>query len=254
MISIDQVKDLRDKTGVSIMQCRKALEEANGDEEKALLILKKASSEAASKRSERATGAGRVVVKTSGDKVAMSAVLCETDFVAKNDDFIKLADFVVNKALEKGENGFSAESEINEVIQKTGENVKLGDVVVREGGNIGTYVHNDSLGSFVVLEGGTPELAKDIAMHVAAMKPSFISREDISEEEKEKVRSFFAEEVAKEDKPEDIKEKILLGKINNHFASLTLSDQPFVKDADMTVGKLVESAGAKVKEAILVRV
>lgn len=181
-ISTESVKNLRDKTGISIMQCRKALVEAGGDMEKAIIILEKNSKAIASKKSERALGAGTIqaYIHGAGTVGAMVELMSETDFVAKNDDF---------KAL-----------------------------------------------------------AREIAMHVAAINPQFVRKEDIGEDEKKKAMEVFAEEV--KGKPENIKEKILEGKLSAFFGEKTLLSQPFFKNQEVTVSQVIESAIQKFGEKI----
>lgn len=249
-ITTELVKQLRDATGVSVMQCRKALEEAEGDMDKALMILKKKSSDIAAKKSERNANDGVVVIKQSGNKTAMVVVNCETDFVAKNEDFTTLANAIADKVLAEGKDAVvaSASDLINPVIQKTGENIQLGPISVFEGNTIGSYVHNGKSGVVVELSGGTSELARDVAMHIAAMKPEYIKREDVSADMINKARELFAKEVEETGagKPEDIKKKMLEGKIDAYFKEQTLADQSYIKNSDMTVGALLAQGGATV--------
>ncbi len=181
-ITVERIKELRDLTGISIMQCRKALEEAHGDMEKAVIILKKNSKGIASKKSDRNLGSGVVAsyIHGGGTVGAMVELLCETDFVAKNDDF------------------------------KT--------------------------------------LARDIAMHVAANNPEFLKKEDIDVEARKKAQEIFADEV--KDKPENIREKAIEGKLNAYFGERILLDQPFVKDQNVTISQMIESAIQKFGERI----
>jgi elongation factor Ts len=172
-ITTDQVKALRDQTGVSVMQCRKALEEAGGDMEKALMILKKKSSEIAAKKSDRDAADGRIAVAKNDSKAVLVELNCETDFVAQNSDFVTLAEALAQKALAEGKEAAEAAAPdmINPVIQKIGENIKLGRILEVSGGTIGSYVHNGKTAVVVSLTGGNAETAKDVAMHVAAMHP-----------------------------------------------------------------------------------
>ena len=252
MITIEQVKQLRDNTSVSVMQCRKALEEAGGDMEKALLILKKKSSDIAAKKSDRDASDGLIAIKSDGKKAGVVILNCETDFVAKNAEFIELVNNLANTALNVGK--AAAETEANEkinlLIQTIGENMKLAKIEIVEGDNLGVYVHNGKSAVITCLKGGTKELAKDVAMHTAAMKPKFIKREDIAEVDKEAMRGVFAEEVAKSDKPEAIKQKILASKIDTFFKEQILLEQPFVKNPELTVGALVQKEGATVLRMI----
>jgi elongation factor Ts len=211
-ITTELVKELRDSTGISVMQCKRALEEAEGDLKKALAILKKTSADIAQKKLNRDVKAGGVSVKMESGKAVLVSLHCETDFVAKNEDFIKLLDRLTDLALEKmsaqggSASGWKSETQemINSIIQKTGENIRLGDIYEVKGNILGNYVHNNNkIGAIVSLEGGSAELAKDIAMHAAAMQPEGI--------------------------PE------LLG-------------QSFIKNLNETIGQLLERAQAKIKE------
>lgn len=251
--SLDVLKQLRDKSGVSIMQCKKALEEAGGDIEKALIILSKQSSAAAEKRSGRDASDGVVVFKKENDKVVMLALKCETDFVAKNDDFLKTANDILEVACEKGiEEAKNSSDKINTIIQKTGENTVLGDIIEVKGSNLGIYVHSNKYGVIVNMEGGSEELARGIAMHYTAMKPHFISKDEIKEEDREKVIEVFKEEINKSDKPEDIKAKMLDGKIETYFKEMTLLEQLYVKDPSKTIAKLLEENNAKITSVSVV--
>ncbi len=240
-ITTELIKSLRDQTGVSVMQCKKALEETEGDMEKALMVLKKKSSEIAAKKADRSATAGMIVVKKEGSKAVMVMLNCETDFVAKNDDFITLANQIADKAFIEGKEATLANAKdmVDPVIQKIGENILLGDVQIFEGEVLGTYVHNGKAGVVTVMTGGNEEVAKDIAMHIAAMKPEYLKREDIANEKIEMAKELFMKDVAASDKPEEIKQKMLQGKIDTYFKELTLLDQPFVKNPDVTVGQLL---------------
>jgi elongation factor Ts len=246
MITTEQVKELRDKTGISIMQCKKALEEVNGDMEKALMILKKKSSEVASKKADREAADGTIVIAQATGKAALVELNCETDFVAKNEDFVTLANQMAQKALTDGVDGLKAASDemIAPVIQKIGENIKVGDMEVLDGETVGGYTHNGKAGAIVVLTGGTPEIAKDIAMQIVAMRPEFIQKSDIPAETTERATELFKKEIDESGKPEEIKQKMLEGKISSYFKDLTLMDQPFFKNPDQTIGDLLAKNGA----------
>ncbi len=248
MITTEQIKALRDSTGVSIMQCKKALEEAGGDMEKALMILKKKSSEIAAKKADRATADGLIVVKKGDEKAVMVMLNCETDFVAKNADFVDLANKIADNALSKGIETAKTEAKdmIDPVIQKIGENIVLGSVQEFTGETIGTYVHNGKQGIVTVLTGGSEDLAKDIAMHIAAMKPEYKTREDVPHDKVEMAQEMFMKDIAASDKPEEIKQKMLQGKIDAYFKEQTLTDQPFVKNPEVTIGALLKNANATI--------
>lgn len=249
-INTEQVKELRDATGISVMQCKRALEEASGDMKKALAILKKTSSDIALKKVNREVKNGRVLINTLNNKAILISLHCETDFVAKNEDFIKLLENLGNMALEVGIEKMKAQAKdmIDPVIQKTGENIVLGEVSEISGDILGNYVHNNKAGVIVSLEGGNQELAKDIAMHIVAMKPEYISKEEIPEDIKTTMKEVFEKEIANINKPADIKEKMLLGKMSTYFKEKTLLDQLFIKDGEQTIEKLLEKTKAKIKE------
>lgn len=247
-ISMDLVKELRTSTGISVMQCRKALIEAEGDMEKAIAILKKNSASIAEKKADREAKDGRVVVATNGNKNILLALHCETDFVAKNEDFIKLMDNLAEIAITEGIESVQAKAKdlIDPVIQKTGEKIELGQIFEIEGEIVNSYVHNGKSAVVVSLSGGDKELAKDIAMHTAAMRPEFISENEISPETKDLMLEVFKKEVENIDKPTEIKEKMLQGKITSYFKEKTLMEQPFIKNGEMTIAKLLANKNAQI--------
>ncbi len=245
-ITTELVKELRDATGVSVMQCRQALVEAEGDMEKAVMILKKKSSSIAMKKADRDASEGVIVAAQNTNKVVLLTLHCETDFVAKNEEFVALANALVQKALADGVDAMKEASleMINQVVQKMGEKIEIGTVEAIEGATLGSYVHGGKSAVVVSLSAGTPELARDVAMHIAAMKPTYMTRDEISEDVKEKVHEMFMKDVADSDKPEEIKQKMLAGKMDTYFKEQTLMDQPFIKNPDMTIGALLAKDGA----------
>ncbi|MEX2028948.1 MAG: translation elongation factor Ts [Candidatus Paceibacterota bacterium] len=249
-ITTELVKELRDSTGISVMQCKRALEESDGDMKKALAILKKTSADIALKKGSREVTNGRVSIKMTGEKAALIALHCETDFVAKNEDFIGLLETLTEKAVSAGMETMKAGSKemIDPVIQKTGENIQLGDTYEITGDILGSYVHNNhKIGVLVSTVGGNAELAKDIAMHIAAMKPEYISESEITEDDRKVMTEVFQKEVAQTTAPEDIKKKMLDGKLNTYFKEKTLLDQPFIKNPKETIRQLLEKSGASIK-------
>ena len=247
-ITAELVKELREATGVSVMQCKNALEEAEGDMEKALIILKKKSSSIAMKKADRNAKDGIVVVKENTDKALLLVLHTETDFVAKNEDFINLANKLAELALDEGIEAMKTKSPdiINVVIQKVGEKIELGQIKEITGSVIGSYIHNNKSAVVVSLSTGTKELARDIAMHIAAMKPTFITPEEITDEDRKKVVEVFEKEVAESDKPEEIKKKMLEGKISTYFKEQTLMDQFFIKNPEITIETLLKNNNAKI--------
>lgn len=248
------IKELRENTGISVMQCKRALEEAEGDRKKALAILKKTSSDIALKKINREVKDGAVMIKVGSKKAVLVSLHCETDFVSRNEDFVNLLKNLLEKAFSLGIEKAKKEAKdmIDPIIQKTGENIQLGDMYEVSGDILGSYVHNKKIAVIVSLAGGDVELAKDIAMHIAAMKPEYIREEEITEDARKIITEVFQKEIANIDKPQEIKKKILDGKISAYFKEKTLLHQLFIKnaekDANETVGKLLEKKKAKIKE------
>lgn len=251
-ITAELVKELRDATGVSVMQCKNALEEAEGDMEKALIILKNKSSSIAMKKADRNAKDGTIVIKESEGKALVLVLHTETDFVAKNADFTTLANKLATLAIDESIDNMKEKSlnMINEIVQKVGEKIELGRVEEVKGATIGSYIHNGKSACVVSLSGGTKELARDIAMHIAAMKPTYTTKDQVTEEDRNKVVEVFEKEVASSDKPEDIKKKMLDGKISTYFKEITLMDQLFIKNPELTVEKLLNSNNAKLESYI----
>src|SRR3989338_388687 len=249
-ITTEQIKELRDATGISVMQCKRALEEAEGDMKKALAILKKTSSDIALKKVGREAKDGAVTIKNKDKKAVLVALHCETDFVSRNEDFLNLLDKLGDLALSVGVEKMRANAKemIDTVIQKTGENIQLGDTYEVNGEILGTYTHNNKTGVIVSLSLGNTDLAKDIAMHITAMKPEYMSSEEITEDARATIVEVFEKEIASIDKPAEIKKKMLDGKISTYFKEKTLLEQPFIKDGEQTVGKLLEKNKAKITE------
>lgn len=249
-ITTELVKELRDATGISVMQCRHALIEAEGDMKKALAILKKTSSDIAMKKMNREVKDGRVCIKANNKKAVLVSLNCETDFVSRNEDFVNLLQSLTDVALLEGIEKMKAGAKnmIDLIIQKTGENIVLGEAYEVLGDVLGTYVHNNKSGVIVSLIGGNIELAKDIAMHITAMKPEYMDESEINEDTRKTINEIFQKEVAGINKPEEIKKKMLEGKINTYFKEKTLSEQMFIKNGEESIGKLLEKNGAKIKE------
>jgi elongation factor Ts len=198
------------------------------------------------KKSDRTAHDGLIVVVEGDDKVLLLTLHSETDFVARNADFIALANELAQLAWKEGVEDMQIKSLdiINPVIQKVGEKIELGKVELVKGDVLGSYIHGSKRAVIVTLTGGNRELARDIAMHIAAMKPAFVSASDITEEDKTKVIEVFEKEVAESDKPEEIKKKMLEGKISTYFKEQTLMDQPFIKNPDMNIDNLLKSKNA----------
>ncbi len=241
-ITASQVNSLRQRTGVSMMQCKKALEETGGDEEKAIELLRKKGAAKAAEKADRATKEGVVITKIDGNKAAVVKLLCETDFVAKNEEFKKIANDAVDIALKEGADSAkeSAEQPIKDLFTKLGENMSI-EVKVMEGEGIGDYVHsNCKIGTLVSLQSADTDKAKDIAMQVAAMNPAVINPEDISSDLVDKEKEIWADQLKNEGKPEEIIDKIMMGKERKFREESALMKQSFVKDGDKTVEQYLE--------------
>lgn len=247
-VTLDQIKELREMTGVSMMACKKALEETDGDIEKAVDLLRKKGEAKAVDRAARATSQGIVAIKIEGGKAGMAKLLCETDFVARGDDFIALSDALAEKAL-KGEIKDGDEvPEVKDAVLKMGENIQLGEVKLVEGDVLGSYVHsNKKIGVVVAFKGGAEDLAKDIAMHAAATAPQCISPDEVSQELVDKEKEIWKDQLAQEGKPEEIIGKIMMGKEKKFREASALLKQPFVKDPEKTIEQLLADAGAEVE-------
>lgn len=241
-VTPQQAKELRDRTGVGMMACMKALEEAGGDMEKAIELLRKRGEAKAADKADRETAEGRVAI--SGR--ALVKILCETDFVAKNETFVAFVEELAGKASEEGADAAKAhfESVKADKIQEIGENLVLDAVEVVEGGSVmGSYVHsNGKLGAVVLLEGGTEEQARDIAMHAVAMNPLVGTPEEVPADLIAKEKEIYAEQLKAEGKPEQIIEKIMEGKVQKFCAERALTSQPFVKDPSQTVAQYLGDA------------
>jgi len=261
-ISAALVKELRERTSAGMMECKKALVETNGDIEAAVEYLRKAGMAKADKKADRTAAEGLIVIETSSDakKAAMVEVNCETDFVAKDDNFQNFAKEVASIVLNKTpadldallaatmQNGESVQDTIKGLIAKIGENmsVRRFAIVESSAGSIGSYSHGSRIGVLVDISGGDGELAKDIAMHIAASKPVCVSSEQVPAELIEKEKEIFSAQAAESGKPADIIEKMVTGRINKFLKEVTLLGQPFVKDPDSTIEKLLKSKGANV--------
>ena len=251
------VKELRERTGLGLLECKKALAEANGDVDAAIEALRKSSGMKAAKKAGRTAADGVVAIKASEDGAfaTMVEVNSETDFVARDENFLGFVGAVVDKAMSQRitEVAALAADDIEEarqaLVQKIGENISVRRVVAHEveDGVIGGYVHgNNRIAVLVSLKGGSKDLARDVAMHVAAVNPQVVSPADMPEEVVSKEREIYAAQAADSGKPAEIVEKMIDGRVRKFLAENSLTEQAFVKDSEQTVGKLVSAAGAEV--------
>ena len=258
-ITASMVKELRERTGAGMMECKKALVEANGDVDAAAEALRKSGQAKADKKAGRVAADGRVIVKRDGGKAVIVEVNSETDFVAKDENFAAFSEAVAAVALATGEteadalaaadigDGRSIEQARTDLIQKVGEKISVRRAsIVEAAGPIGFYTHGARIGAVVALEGGTEELARDIAMHIAAINPTCIDESGVPVEMLEREKRIFSEQAAESGKPPEIVEKMVTGRIAKFLKEVTLVGQPFVKDPDVSVGKLLKGADASV--------
>lgn len=257
------VKELRERTQAGMMECKKALVETNGDIEAAIEYMRKAGLAKADKKSGRTAAEGAIVSRTSNDGKAavIVEINCETDFVTKGDDFQNFAKEVADLAIKnlpddidgllnlKMASGETVADATKALIAKIGENITVRRYVKAQtdSGVIGTYLHGSRIGVVTTLNGGNEELAKDIAMHVAASKPVCVSSEQVPQDVIEKEKEIYSAQAAESGKPADIIEKMVMGRVNKFLKEITLLGQPFVKDPDMTVEKLLKDANAMVE-------
>ena len=261
-ISAGMVKELRERTGSGMMECKKALVEANGDMELAIENMRKAGLAKADKKSGRIAAEGIIGVKVSDDgkAVAIVDINCETDFVAKADGFVNFVNSVTTALLNADninseddllamplEDGVTVDEIRRGLISTLGENItvrRFEKLKTAEGGTA-CYLHGSKIGVIVELAAHDAELGKDIAMHIAASKPAYVSEEHVPSDIIEKEKEIFRALSAESGKPADIIEKMIAGQIRKFLAEVTLLGQPFIKDDKVTVGKLVESKGNK---------
>ena len=256
-MSAAQVKELRERTGLGLLECKKAMAEASGDIEAAIETLRKSSGMKAAKKAGRTAAEGIVAIQSApdGSLAAMVEVNSETDFVARDENFLNFVQTVVAKAFEQRSNdvallaGGDIEEARQALVQKIGENISVRRVVAHEAsaGVVGGYVHgNNRIAVVVSLKGGSAELAKDVAMHIAAVNPQVVSPDQMAEDVVAKEREIYAAQAQESGKPPEIVEKMIDGRIRKFLSENSLTEQAFVKDPDTTVGKLVSAAGAEI--------
>ena len=260
MISAALVKELRERTGAGMMECKKALTESLGDLDLAIESMRKAGLAKADKKAGRIAAEGRIALQVTGNTAAMVEVNCETDFVANGEDFADFVASVVRAVLENaplgtrelGELPLAGEKTVDtvrrELVAKLGENINVRRCACfrTSGGLLGSYLHGTRIGVLVEMHGGTPALAKDIAMQVAASCPLCVKAEQVPAEILEKEREVIRAQSAESGKPDTVIGKMVEGRLKKFFAEVTLLGQPFVKDADVTVEQLLTRNAARV--------
>ena len=263
-ITAAMVKELRERTGAGMMDCKRALTEAEGDPEKAIAIMRLAGQAKADKKAGRITAEGVVAIEVdgSGRRAAMVEVNCETDFVAKEAAFRGFVDAVCARVLASnpvdvdalarmpldGDGGASIDEDRRALVARIGENITVRrfTVIDSAGGRLGTYVHGTRIGVVVDLEGADDVVARDIAMHVAASRPVAVGESDIPKDMLDREREILEAQVAESGKPPEIRQRMLAGRIAKFLKEVTLLGQPFVKDTDRAVGEYLRASGATV--------
>ena len=254
-ISASQVKELREKTGLGLMDCKKALEEANGDIDLAVEELRKTSGLKASKKSSRSAADGLIGIKSSEGKSFMVEINCETDFVARDESFNLFMQEVLEIVSTNGDKSLEEllksgiEEKREKLVQKLGENivVRRATASVDNSDSSGVYLHsNNKIGTIISLKGGTEEVAKDIAMHAAATDPMAISPSDIPEDVIEKEREIYKAQSEESGKPADIVEKMIEGKIRKFLSEVSLTEQDFVKDPGLRINDILKDNDASI--------
>lgn len=252
-VTASLVKELRDRTGLGMMECKKALTEADGNIDKAIEDLRKSSGMKAAKKAGRTAADGIVTFKAESDYGLLLEVNSETDFVARDKEFQGFVNSVLDAAYNAKETDIATlmagdlEAAREALVQKIGENISPRRAQSVEAPVVGGYVHSNSrIAVLVGLSGGSEELAKDVAMHVAAVNPAVVNSDDMHADVVAAEKEIYAAQARESGKPEEIIEKMIAGRVAKFLKESSLVDQPFVKDPDTTVGKLVKAAGAEI--------
>jgi len=258
-ISASQVKELRESTGAGMMECKKALVESGGDMEGAIEALRKSGILKAGKKAGRIAAEGIVVISSNGKQAVMVEINSETDFVARDSNFTAFAKLVAEAALKAQardvsqfsettlQDGKTVEQVRHELVAKVGENVQIRRIVfINASGMVGTYLHGGRIGVLVELDADNTDLARDIAMHIAAAKPLVVSPDQVSPDLVAKEKEIYMAQAATSGKPQEIIEKMVVGRLKKYLDEVSLTGQPFVKDPETTIGNLLNKHRAKV--------
>lgn len=251
------VKELRERTGAGMLDCKKALVETDGDIEQAIENMRKSGQAKAAKKAGRIAAEGVILTKVADGVATMMELNCETDFVARDENFLAFGNSVLDLAAAEKISSVEAlnELELNgekiatvreNLVAKIGENINVRRVITIEGDNLGAYTHGARIGVISALVGGDAELAKDIAMHVAASNPQFVKPEDVAAEVVEKEKAIQIDIAMQSGKPAEIAEKMVVGRMKKFTGEISLTGQPFVKDPNTSVGDLLKSKSADV--------
>ena len=250
-VSASMVKELRERTGLGMMDCKKALVDSDGDMEAAIENLRKSSGMKAAKKAGRIASDGLLSIKVNDGIGVIVEVNCETDFAARDDNFVAFVKTVTDKVFDLKEANIEAlglETERENLVQKIGENISIRRAqVFKDEGTVVEYLHtNGRIGVMLSMEGGSEDLGKDVAMHIAAMNPTVVSSEDAQADLVAKEREIYTAQAQDSGKPPEIVEKMIDGRIRKYLAEISLLEQAFVKDGDTKIGALLKNAGATV--------
>ena len=254
-VSASMVKELRERTGLGMMDCKKALLESQGDMDTAIENLRKSSGMKAAKKAGRIAADGLLRSKVDGNTGVIVEVNCETDFAARDDNFVAFVKLVTEKVFDTQQDDIEAlglESARESLVQKIGENISIRRAqVFKDEGTVVDYVHtNGRIGVMLSMNGGNHELGKDVAMHIAAMNPSVVRPEDAPRDLVEKEREIYTAQAQDSGKPPEIIEKMIDGRIKKYLAEISLLEQAFVKDGDTKIGTLLKKEGATVNRFV----
>lgn len=265
-ITASLVKELRERTGAGMMDCKKALTESNGDIDVAIESMRKSGAAKAVKKAGRTAAEGQVVTARTQDgrTAVLMEINCETDFVGKDDNFTEFANSVAGCALAEDpddlealsslscESGKSIEERRQELVAKVGENVQIRRFTRfdAKGDRLGTYIHGGRIGVIVDMSGGDDDLARDICMHIAASRPVCVDSDGVPQDMLDKEREIYTAQAKESGKPANIVEKMVEGRIRKYLGEITLLGQPFVKQPDTSVGELLSNAGASIKRFV----
>lgn len=261
VISATSVNELRKRTGAGMMECKKALVATNGDLELAVEELRKSGRAKADKKADRIAAEGAIAIKDGGKQAAMIEINSETDFVSRDTNFTQFVNAVVDTSLQNQESNIDSlatktlngttqtvEEARQNLVAKVGENVQLRRAILSNpsAGSVGTYLHGSRIGVIVELDVDNKDLARDIAMHIAASRPLVISPENVPQDIQAKEKEIYMAQAATSGKPQEIIEKMVIGRLKKYLDEVSLTGQPFVKDPDITVGALLSKNRAKV--------
>ena len=254
-VSASMVKELRERTGLGMMDCKKALVDSEGDMEAAIENLRKSSGMKAAKKAGRIASDGLLSIKVDGATGVIVEVNCETDFAARDENFIAFVKTVTDKVFDLGETDVEAlglETERENLVQKIGENISIRRAqVFKDEGTVDEYLHtNGRIGVMLSMQGGSEDLGKDVAMHIAAMNPTVVSSEDAPADLVAKEREIYTAQAQDSGKPPEIVEKMIDGRIRKYLAEISLMEQAFVKDSDTKIGALLKKEGAVVNRFV----